>query len=61
MLPFVSGNNVYWLLYEVEIILVVARCGRKIEVSVYKSLTAGIEKCVNVGLSPSTLLDWLKF
>jgi hypothetical protein len=60
MLAFITRNHVDGLLDQVEIILLVAACGREIKISIYKGLGTSIEKGVDIGLIPATLFDRLK-
>jgi len=61
MLTLQSRNHIHWLLANIEVVLLVASGGRKVEVSVYKRLGTSVKQRIDVALVPTRLFDWLKF
>jgi hypothetical protein len=61
VLTLVTRNHVDGLLEQVEIEILVAKRGRKVEIAIDEGLRASIEQSVDVGLVPARLFDRLKF
>jgi hypothetical protein len=60
VLALVTRNHVDRLLEQVEIEILVAKRGRKVEIAIDEGLRASIEQSVDIGLVPTSLLDRLK-
>ena len=60
MLALVTCEHIYRLLNQVEIVLLERCVWAKVKITIYESLAAGIEKCINIGLVPARLLQRLK-
>lgn len=61
VLALIASDHVYGLLNKIEMKVLRAVVRRKVEIAVYVSLAASIEKSIDVRLIPAGLFDRLKF